>query len=188
MSDHLDVLRQLRQGDEQALPLEGNMMSTIETVSTEQVEQSTQPKLYTPNMVFFSSMLGGLLGGLVLLWKNYTVLNQSEKANKTIVIGLPSFLLFCLVFSFLPASTLHTVMYPLQLGAAMTLRSFAEVDQWKLRDPNASRKGGPKASWWVTILLTVITIPLVLGIGIVAAGLHLLLMKLFVFPFLKGHV
>lgn len=111
------------------------------------IHESIDKKLYTPNMIMVATFLGGLVAGCALIWANYKTLGEHEKAGKTLLWALGGILFFFLLSYFLP--------FVRNSGAGMSGALAFGLRAWA---KTAFPKQAPKASWWLTILISILAL------------------------------
>ncbi len=104
------------------------------------------PKLYTPNQVMVATLLGGVLPGCYLIWRDFRVLNEAKKANQTMMWGLIGFFGIAgiaYLFPQIPATAL-SVSLAIAFKQITPPQSFWRTDE---------AKQVKKQSWWFAILI-----------------------------------
>jgi hypothetical protein len=121
-------------------------------------------KLYTPNMIFAATLIGGTVGGLTLFRENYQILGENEKSGATLLIGLIGIFLVNYLFCLSPISLWQIVVLAMVIGYPIIFRILATKIQWQRIDRNYS-----KQSWGKTIGIAIFMLPLSITLLLIPA-------------------
>lgn len=115
------------------------------SIADSPVNTTDTTKLFTPNMILVSTLLGGALAGFCLILYNYNAIGETPKAKMGILFGFLVLIAVFIMWLFLPASISIDIEIKtaLSVGSAIVLKYISKM---------AFGTSKLKAAWWISIV------------------------------------
>jgi len=120
-------------------------------------------RLFPARWILTASILGGIFGGLYMVYQNLNVLEKKKLARKVLFYGSAAYLSAITFLFFYPyhiPETTYNVLIPLIFAVGVYLLAYKTHGQ-ELK--THFKNGGKKASGWVALGVTVVSFLLVVG-------------------------
>ena len=91
--------------------------------------QNTILKIYSKNVIDIITFLGGPIGGIYMIYKNYTVFGKGKTAKQFLSIGLGLVLIFLIMLLLLPDNTPKSVSFGIGLIPFFIIHSYMKKNQ-----------------------------------------------------------
>jgi hypothetical protein len=130
------------------------------------VQRIETPKLYSSGQVVLAALLGSVLAGAFLIYRNHKALHKHTAARCSLVLGVMAIALMMIAAYFLPETTRENILL---IGSLIGVHQWYRQDQATLfRNHLAS--GGERQSWLLAtgigLLFFIVIVCILLGIDI----------------------
>lgn len=120
------------------------------SIADSPVNTTDTTKLFTPNMILVSTLLGGSIAGCGLMAYNYKAIGEKDKAVKALLWGfgilIAAFILGLVISHFINTNGAAT---GISVGVALMLKNMSK---------SAFGVNRPKIPWWISILTGILAI------------------------------